>query len=79
MSEGNKTLLRRYVDAVWHKRNLGALRELMSPALLDPADKEYVRGKEYVCGPAWVRRFRGAYREAFPDADVTVEDQLPLS
>jgi SnoaL-like polyketide cyclase len=72
MSEGNKTLLRLYVDAVWHKRNLGALRELMSPALLDPADKEYVRG------PAWVRRFREAYREAFPDADVTVEDQLPL-
>ena len=72
MSEGNKTLIRRYVDAVWHKRNIGALRELMSPALLDPAVKEYVRG------PAWVRRFRGAYREAFPDADVTVEDQLPL-
>ena len=72
MSEGNKTLLHRYVDEVWHKRNLAALRELMSPPLLDPADKEYVRG------PSWARRFHGAYREAFPDADVTVEDQLPL-
>ena len=72
MSDENKTLLRCYVDEVWHKRNLGALRELMSPALIDPADKEYVRG------PAWARRFHRAYREAFPEADVTVEDQLPL-
>ena len=26
MSEENKTLLRRYVDEVWHKRNLGHSR-----------------------------------------------------
>jgi kynurenine formamidase len=40
MSEENKTLLRRYVDKVWHKRNLGALEELMSLDFLDHADKE---------------------------------------
>jgi hypothetical protein len=38
MSEENKTLLRRYVDEVWHKRNLGALEELMSPDSLDHAE-----------------------------------------
>jgi hypothetical protein len=31
MSDENKTLLCRYVDKVWHKRNLSALEELMSP------------------------------------------------
>jgi hypothetical protein len=30
MSKENKTLLRRYVDEVCHKRNLGGLEELMS-------------------------------------------------
>jgi hypothetical protein len=40
MSEPNKTLLRHYVGEVWHKRNLGASEELMSPESLDHADKE---------------------------------------
>ncbi len=41
MSEENKTLLRRYyVGEVWHKRNLGASEELMSPDFVDHADKE---------------------------------------
>ncbi len=39
MSEENKTLLRRYyVGEVWHKRNLGASEELMSPDFVDHAD-----------------------------------------
>ena len=38
MSEQKKTLLRRYVDEVWHKRNLGALEELMSLHFLDHAE-----------------------------------------
>jgi hypothetical protein len=37
MSEENKTLLRRYVDEVWHKRNLGVLEELMSADFVDHA------------------------------------------
>ena len=72
MSEVKKTLLRRCVDEVWHKRDLGASEELTSPDFLDHADKE-------LRGPKWARRFHEkAYREAFPHADVTVKVRLPL-
>jgi hypothetical protein len=71
MSEANKTVLRRYVDEVWHKRNPGALEKLKSAEFVDHAAKE-------VRAPEDVRRFPEASREAFPDADVTVKDQIPL-
>ena len=71
MSEENKTLLRRCVDEVWYKRKLGASEELTSSECLDHADKE-------VRHPERVNWFHEAYPEAFPHADVTVEDQLPL-
>ncbi len=38
VSEENETLLCRYMDEVWHKRNLGASEELMSPDSLDHAE-----------------------------------------
>jgi hypothetical protein len=58
----NKTLLLRYVDGPWHKRNLGVLGELRAPRFIDHADNE-------VRGPEGVRRFRKAYREAFPEEE----------
>jgi hypothetical protein len=73
VSEENETLLCRYMDEVWHKRNLGPLEEQMSPDFLDHEEKG-VRGSA-----KGVRRFHGeAYRETFPHADVTVEEWLPL-
>jgi hypothetical protein len=71
--EKNKTLLRRCVDEVWHKRDPGASEELRLPDFLDHADKE-------VCGPTeGVRRFHEeAYPEPSPHADVAVEERLPL-
>ncbi len=50
MSEENKTLLRHYVGEVWHKRNLGASEELMSPDSLDHADKEVYAAPPRVSG-----------------------------
>jgi hypothetical protein len=55
-----------------NKRSLGASEELTSSECLDHADKE-------VRHPERVRWFHEkAYREAFPDTDVTVEEWLPL-
>jgi hypothetical protein len=72
MSEETKILLRRCVDEVWHERDPGASEELTSSDCLDRADKE-------VRHPERVRWFHEeACPEAFPDTDVTVEDQLPL-
>ncbi len=71
MSEENKTLLRRCVDEVWPKRRLGASEELTASDFLDHADQE-------VSGLEGVKRFHKAYQGVFPDADVTVEERLPL-
>jgi len=67
-------MLRRYVDELCHKRNLGALEKIMSADyFVDHADKE-------LRGPDGLKRLHEAHREAFPDAaDVTVEDRLPPS
>jgi steroid delta-isomerase-like uncharacterized protein len=70
-SEQNKTIVRRFVEESW-KGNLDVVDELTAPDYVghDPANPEPVRG------PKGVKAFISTYRAAFPDARVTVEDQL---
>ena len=68
----NKALARRVIEEMFNKGNLDVADELFAPDYVDhdPAMPEDVRGpegfKEYVC----------AYRSAFSDLHIQIEDQI---
>jgi steroid delta-isomerase-like uncharacterized protein len=70
-SEQNKTIVRRAVEEPW-KGNLDVIDELIARDYVghDPANPEPLRG------PGGVKEFISTYRSAYPDARVTVEQQL---
>jgi steroid delta-isomerase-like uncharacterized protein len=70
-SEQNKMIVRRAVEEPW-KGNLDVVDELTAPDYIghDPANPEPLRG------PEGVKEFISSYRAAFPDARLTVEQQL---
>jgi steroid delta-isomerase-like uncharacterized protein len=70
-SEQNKAIVRRAFEEPW-KGNLDVIDELIATQYIghDPANPEPLRG------PAGVKEFISTYRAAFPDARITVEQQL---
>jgi steroid delta-isomerase-like uncharacterized protein len=70
--ERNKTLIRRWLDEVFTRGDLDEADELftLNYALHDPSFPDDVYG------PEGIKRYVTAYRVAFPDLKVTVEDQL---
>jgi steroid delta-isomerase-like uncharacterized protein len=70
-SEQNKKIVRRAFEEPW-KGNLAAVDELVARDYIghDPAGPEPLRG------PEGVKEFISTYRAAFPDARITVEQQL---
>lgn len=71
MSEENKALARRWAD-IFAQGNLDLVDEIFAPDFVghDPAMPEDIRGVE------GARDFYSVYLSAFPDAEVTIEDQL---
>jgi len=69
--EQNKVIVRRAFEEPW-KGNLDVIDELIASQYIghDPANPEPLRG------PAGVKEFISTYRAAFPDARITVEQQL---
>jgi steroid delta-isomerase-like uncharacterized protein len=64
--------LTRYAFAeVWNKGNLEVLDEIMSPETVF-----HVAGWGEVRGPEGFREFASMTRSAFPDIQVTIEDQI---
>jgi steroid delta-isomerase-like uncharacterized protein len=70
-SEQNKKIVRRAFEEPW-KGNLDVVDELTARDYIghDPANPEPLRG------PEGVKEFISSYRAAFPDARITVEEQL---
>jgi steroid delta-isomerase-like uncharacterized protein len=70
--EKNKILIRRWLDEVFTRGDLDEVDELFTSnyALHDPSFPHDVHG------PEGIKRYVAAYRAAFPDLRVTVEDQL---
>ena len=71
-AENNKALVRRYFEYAWNKHN---------PALVDEIyATDFVDRSPDIPGIAHTRdglkQFMGVYLRAFPDADITIEDQL---
>ena len=71
--EENKALARRELQEIFAaKGNLGAAEEIYAPNYVShqPAGDEDLRG------PAAIKQFAAGVREAFPDLEITIEDQI---
>jgi steroid delta-isomerase-like uncharacterized protein len=71
-AEGNKALIRRYVEEVWNKGNLSVIGEILATKFIrhDPADPEPVSSSE------GLKQVVTMYRTAFPDVHFTIDDQI---
>jgi steroid delta-isomerase-like uncharacterized protein len=74
MSEENKALMRRWFDEVWNQGRADAIPELFAAdgiahGLSDDAANP-------LRGPAGFLPFHAQFREAFPNIEVVVEDQI---
>jgi steroid delta-isomerase-like uncharacterized protein len=74
MLEENKALVRRWFEEVWNKGRADAIPEML-------AEDGVVHGLSEdsaspLHGPAGFRPFHAQFREAFPDIEVVVEDQI---
>jgi steroid delta-isomerase-like uncharacterized protein len=72
MSEENKALARRFAEDILNPGSVDTVEEVYAPDYVghDPAMPEDVRGVE------GAKEFYGMYINAFPDAEITVEDQV---
>ena len=73
MSEENKAIARRVLKEVFSGQgDLEVADELFAPNFVghDTASPEDIRG------PEGVKEFAGMYRNAFPDVQMSVEDQV---
>jgi len=72
-SEENKALTRHFLEEAFNEGNLGVVDEIIASdyVLHDPASPE---GE--LRGPEGVKGFVQMYRSAYPDTDLTVEDQI---
>ena len=70
--EENKATSRRFYEELFNRGNLDAAEEIVTPdfVLHDPNIPEEPRG------PDGLKRFVALYRDAFPDIEFTVEDQV---
>ena len=71
-TEENKALARRVIEEMFNKGNLDVADELIAPDYVDhdPAIPEDIRG------PEGFKEYVSAYRSAFSDLHVEIEDQL---
>lgn len=72
MSAVNKALARRLVEEAFNEGRLDVTEELVASDFVghDPSLPEEVRG------PAGVKEVIAGYRAAFPDIQITIEDQI---
>ena len=70
MSEENKTLIRRIVEDLWHKKTSALIDELYAPTYVLHSPDGVLRG------PAGYRRLYTVYTTAFPDIRFTIEDMV---
>jgi steroid delta-isomerase-like uncharacterized protein len=70
MSAENKALIERWFDEVWNKGRSDAIDEMMAP---DAA--AHGLGPD-VMGPAAFKSFHAAFRSAFPDVRVQVDEMI---
>ena len=72
MSDQNRALVRRFIEEVFNQGRLSVAEELLAPDYVhhDPATGE--RGS----GIGGLEHLVGFYRQAFPDFQISLEDQM---
>src|SRR5947209_16741868 len=70
-TEGNKTLMHRFLEEVFNKKNLSALDEFIAPNQVDHTLPAFLPTT-----PEGTKRAIGMYLKAFPDLHVTLEDMI---
>jgi len=70
--EANSTLVRRFIDEVFNTGNFDAVDEILSPEYMhhDPTTQEFGSGMD------GFKRLIDYYRDAFPDLEISIEDQI---
>ena len=70
--EENKDIVRREAEEIFSQGNLDAVDKIYAPDYVghEPTTPEGIRGLE------GAKQFAAAYRNAFPDLQLTVEDQI---
>jgi steroid delta-isomerase-like uncharacterized protein len=71
-AEDNKALVRRYYEDAWNKHNPTVVDELFRADFVDRSPD--VPGIPHT--REGLKQFMGMYLRAFPDAHITIEDQL---
>ena len=71
-TEENKALARRVLEEIFNKGNLDAADELLAPDYVD----HDAAMPEDIHGPEGFKQYVGAYRSAFSDLHVEIEDQI---
>ena len=71
-AENNKTLVRRYFEDAWNKHNPAVVDEIYAADFIDRSPD--IPGIPHT--REGLKQFMGVYLRAFPDANITVEDQL---
>jgi predicted ester cyclase len=69
VSEENKALVRRFFEEAWGKGNVAAVDEFMATDYM-----EHPRPSSLPPGPEGLKQLIVAYRSAFPDLKITLED-----
>jgi steroid delta-isomerase-like uncharacterized protein len=72
MSAENKTIARRALEEIWGGGSLDVVDELFA----DDYVVDTGGGMEPLRGPEGVKQFVGAFRGAFPDQSITIEQQI---
>jgi steroid delta-isomerase-like uncharacterized protein len=70
--EANCALVSRFVDEIFNAGNFDAVDEIVAPNYVhhDPTTQEFGSGME------GLKRLIGYYRDAFPDIEITLDDQF---
>ena len=71
-AEQNRAVVRRFIDEVFNRGNVEVAGELVTPGYIhhDPATAELGSG------PEGLEKMVAFYREAFPDYEIRVDDQI---
>ena len=74
ITEQNKSLIRRWFEEVWNKGRADAIAEMLAEDGIAHGLSDDV--KNPLRGPKGFLPFHAQFREAFPNVEVVVEDQI---
>ncbi len=73
MSEQNKTVVRRYIDEVWTRKNPALIGEFVG------SNSEFHTPDGNLRGPEGYKQLFSTYSSAFPDCEIAIENMIAES